>query len=294
MQRSRVVLPGLLLGALLCAACVDSGGGSGGGNKDGDAEATPQSTPSGEIRVLVYGDSLWDKGGDPGDCDLCELFPADVIVTNYAHAGAEVWPREDCDGFQGGVPVADDPGCRNGADRALRLQPDEDPANDFCGAEVDGQPTCLADQPPHDVVLLQFGTNDVRTDLDDAVWQMAFANYERWIEEILQAIPADTACVLVAPPPMWRPGYVTWNRRLAEVACSLTGAADRHGCTVADLVHTYLDIEAAQGEGATLPFYKDCTARATGSDCVHYSMPPPQVPADEILDAIDRALDPGA
>lgn len=283
--------------ALLVLALGACGGHSGAGLGSSAAPAsagTPIPSTDG-TRVLVYGDSLWDFGSMPDRCDLCPLFPPDLRITNFAAAGAEIWPLAGCDGLddEGQPAPTDDPRCRNGVDRALPLPLHDDPDLDRCAARVAGLPTCMQDNPDNDVLLLQFGTNDVRTARlnDDARWQDLATTYAESLELILEERPAEMACVLVVPPPIWSAGYPVYNVRLDQVAEIVYEAADRHGCEVADLLGLYMQIEADQGPGATLPLYHDCASQGSvEGDCVHWAIPRPQPPVDEILEAIDRAV----
>jgi hypothetical protein len=296
-----------LLLLLLLLACSDgSSGGSGSGTtSDLPERLDPPGGAGGVIigapvladgtAVLVYGDSLWDVGADPHRCDLCAYFPDDVRFTNYAAAGAEIWPKDLCDGMDplGYASPTDDPDCRNGIDRALPLPLHSDPALDECAAQVAGRSTCIRDNADEDVLLVQFGTNDVRSVRidDDVLWQERALEYEESLDLILEARPPGMACVLVVPPPIWSEGFDVYNARLDELADILYAAADAYTCEVADLFGLYMQIESDEGPGATLPLYGDCQSQgsATG-DCVHYAVPHPSIPADEILDAIDRAV----
>lgn len=285
-----------MLLACLLVACQDSGG-SGSAPAAATAPDAAQAASAEpaweETRVLVYGDSLWDVGDVPGTCDLCKVFPDDIAVTNYASGGAEIWPLPDCDGLDAsGAQRLPDPACRNGANRALPLAIDADPANDVCGGAVLGWPTCIADNPEHEVLLIQFGTNEVRSSSlsNGAQWGLDADEYALWLEEMLLARPAGMACALVVPPPIWSSGYETYNERLEQVAEIVHDAADRHGCEVADLLHRYLEIEDTVGDGATLPFYYGCAEKGSRvGDCVHYSVQRPAAAVEEIVDAIDRA-----
>lgn len=226
--------------------------------------------------VLVYGDSLWDAGQVLDDCDLCSLFTGDFEIRNFAHAGAKIWHQTLCDG----TPVPD-PDCRNGVDRALP-----------CWAEVEGLPTCLGSNADADVLLVQFGTNDVRVaGLDPSLWSDTYRPlFVASLRSILAAKPGDMACVLVVPPPIWSPGYEVFNALLEDVEAIVHEQADASGCVVADLLSTYMAVEAAEGPGATLDLYRDCVARGEGSDCVHYAIPRSSLPAGVIDRAIEEAI----
>lgn len=283
-------LPGALVLTVLVsslAACQSGGSSGGGGDGDGTPDGAVQPT---ETRVLVYGDSLWDHG-DATTCDLCSLFPDDIVLTNYAAAATRIWSHPWCDGLYNGLPSIPDPECLFGEDRALLRPVDADPSHDVCFSEKDGVSTCIEDNPDQDVLLIQYGTNDVRTHPYDAPWTAEAGLYESALDEMLLTRPLGMACVLVIPPPIWSQGFEWLNARMEVVASIVEDAASRHGCEIADLFGLYLDIEAAEGDGATLPLYLACAEKGSPvGDCVHWSLPYPMEPAEEIVDAIDRAM----
>jgi hypothetical protein len=215
---------------------------------------------------------LWDAGQVPDTCDLCALFDASLEIRNFAAAGAEIWHRAACDG----TPYPD-PDCRNGVDRAIT-----------CQAQVGAFSTCLRHNRDAWTVVLQFGTNDVRSaGLETQRWrEQDVIRYASALRSILAELEAETNCLLIVPPPMWGPDYAIYNARLADIRSVVLSAASDFGCSVADLLSAYLEYEAIHGAGATLPFYKDCPARGGGPDCVHYSIPRPALPAEIIERAV--------
>lgn len=224
----------------------------------------------------MYGDSLWDVGQQLDTCDLCGLFDGDFTIRNFASAGAEIWHQTPCDGSP-----RPDPDCRNGADRALA-----------CWATVESMPTCLEANHDASVLLLQFGTNDVRNAVrDDVRWSHTDKpRYVASLRSILAAKPLHMACVLAVPPPIWSPGYEIFNPRLSELRTIIRDEAAVAGCTVADLYSAYLALEASQGPGASLDLYFDCPSIGGPGDCVHYAVRRPSLPAEVLQNAIEEAI----
>jgi hypothetical protein len=273
----------------LFAAFQGAEGSVGGSEEPGADIPRPAPPPPPEARVLVYGDSLWHHG-DASTCDLCSLFPDHIVVTNYAVSATYIWPHPLCDGLYDGLPSIPDPECIAGEDRSLRKPVDADPSHDVCFSAKDAASTCIVDNPDQDVLLVQYGTNDIRTNPHDGPWTTEAGLFEGTLEKMLLERPAGMACVLVIPPPIWSEDYTLLNARLENVASIVEDAAARHGCEIADLYGLYLDIEATQGDGATLPLYASCSHKgSTVGDCVHWSLPYPVEPAQEIVNAIDRA-----
>jgi len=226
--------------------------------------------------VIVYGDSLWDVGQRLNRCDLCPFLDPRFEIRNFAQAGAEIWHQDRC-----GPEFTPEPDCRNGIDRAIP-----------CSSMVETETTCIESNRRAAVLLLQFGTNDVRqAGLDESLWVgRDRPRFQASLQAILAEKPSNMACILVVPPPIWSSSYSVFNLRLRQVRTILFQHAELFDCVVADLFSAYLTVEAERGEGATLPLYKDCFARGAGSDCVHYSIPRPRLPASIINSSLEDAI----